>query len=54
MATVRAATHCQLVMIKRKDVDEILPHFPLINRYESTCSGVFHRIHLNHVCSMYC
>lgn len=30
MSTVRAATHCQLVMLNKTSVDKVLEHFPLI------------------------
>lgn len=33
-ATVRAATHCKLIMLNRRDVDKILHHFPLIEKYD--------------------
>ncbi|XP_022094111.1 uncharacterized protein LOC110981133 isoform X3 [Acanthaster planci] len=29
-ATVRAASYCELLMLKRSDLDEVLQHFPLI------------------------
>ena len=30
MSTVRAATHCQLVMLNKTSVDKVLEHFPVI------------------------
>ena len=30
MSTVRAATHCQLVMLNKINVDKVVEHFPLI------------------------
>ncbi|XP_071795542.1 uncharacterized protein [Asterias amurensis] len=36
-ATVRAASYCELLMLKRSDLDEVLHHFPLIaNGLEAT------------------
>ncbi|XP_071497085.1 uncharacterized protein [Diadema antillarum] len=31
-ATVRAASYCELLMLKRVDLDEVLQHFPLIEK----------------------
>ena len=30
MSTIRAATHCQLVMLNKPCMDKVLEHFPLI------------------------
>ena len=30
MSTIRAATHCQLVMLNKLCMDKVLEHFPLI------------------------
>ena len=31
-ATVRAASYCELLMLKRVDLDNVLLHFPLIEK----------------------
>ena len=32
-ATVRAATHCELIMLSKHNLDQVLVKFPIVRRY---------------------
>ena len=35
-ATVRAATHCELIMLSKHNLDQVLVKFPIVRRYVSS------------------
>ena len=47
-ATVRAATHCELIMLSKHNLDQVLVKFPIVRRYVSSYHHQHKYVHAVH------